>query len=262
MSFNYNINAKTWEGLAQEDALWSILTDDEKAGGKWNIEAFFAAGENEINTVFNYLETNNFLPENRQKAVDFGCGVGRLTRFIAQRFSHTTGIDVAATMVAQAKKLNADLGDKIDFQHNLKANLDLLENSSLSFIYSSIVLQHIPPRQGILFITDFMKKLEKGGLAVFQVPTKDIRTVSFIQKIKETVKIRQKLAVLGLVKGYQMEMNVYDKRAIADIVEQNNCKILAAPFTNHTLPAFNGNLQFLKAEECEDYESQLFIIRK
>ncbi len=262
MSFNYKINARTWEGLAQEDALWSILTDDEKAGGNWDIEAFFNAGAKEINTIFAYLEKHHYLPKQFDQALDFGCGVGRLSRFIAQRFEHTIGVDVAATMVQQASKLNADLKDKLSFQHNLEPNLDFVADDSISFIYSSIVLQHIPPQQGMLFIEGFFKKLEKGGLAVFQVPTKDIRQIGMVKKLREKLKIRQKLAVMGLVKGFQMEMNVYKVAEINQLAVKNNCSILAAPYTNHTLPAFNGNLQFLNKAACEDYESQLFIVKK
>ncbi len=262
MGFNYDINAKTWEGLAQDDALWSILTDDEQKEGKWDLSKFFAAGENEITVVFNFLSKNNFLPQNFKNAIDFGCGVGRLSRFIAPYFQQTTGVDVAETMIKKARVLNAELSTSLNFIHNKQANLDIIENNSLSFIYSSIVLQHIPTNEGMLFISSFFKKLEKGGVAVFQVPTKDIRKVGLIQRFKEKVKIRQKLAVLGLVKGYQMEMNVYNTNEIVAKAENSNCKVLAHPFTNHTLAAFNGNLQFLTAQECEDYESNLFVVRK
>lgn len=262
MSFNYKINAKTWEGLAQEDALWAILTDQDKQGGKWDLNTFFEAGEKEINTVFAYLQENNFLPTSYKNAIDFGCGVGRLTRFIAPHFAHTTGIDVAQTMIAQAQKLNADLGESIDFKLNLAPNLAIFPNNSLSFIYSSIVLQHIPRQEGMLFIEQFLQKLSAGGVAVFQVPTRDIRNIGFLQKIRETLKIRQKLAVLGLLKGYQMEMNVYNPQVIEALAQKYACEVLACPFTNHTLKAFNGNLQFLQAHECTDYESKMFVVRK
>src|ERR1700731_1951070 len=44
-----------WESLAERDALWAILTDNTKAGRKWDIAEFMATGEAEIATVMNYL---------------------------------------------------------------------------------------------------------------------------------------------------------------------------------------------------------------
>ena len=40
------------------------------------------------------------------KAIDFGCGTGRSTRFLGKQGFDTVGIDIAAEMVARAKELD------------------------------------------------------------------------------------------------------------------------------------------------------------
>ena len=56
----YKSSIKNWEGLAQRDALWSILTDDTKKDGKWDTENFFKSGQKEVELVFDYLKKTRF----------------------------------------------------------------------------------------------------------------------------------------------------------------------------------------------------------
>ena len=46
------------------------------------------------------------MPVDNQSALDFGCGVGRLSHALADLFLNVTGIDVSPTMVAKANELN------------------------------------------------------------------------------------------------------------------------------------------------------------
>lgn len=75
-------NSKNGEGLAQQDALWAILTDPSKKRGKWNEAEFFGTGEMEIRTIFDHLKQHNWMPS-AGIALDLECGVGRLSRTIA-----------------------------------------------------------------------------------------------------------------------------------------------------------------------------------
>src|SRR6185312_6233540 len=77
----------TWDGLAERDALSAILTDDNRTGGRWNLAEFMATGDAEIETVLNHLVKIGHAPDTRGVALDFGCGVGRLTQALARRFS-------------------------------------------------------------------------------------------------------------------------------------------------------------------------------
>jgi SAM-dependent methyltransferase len=258
---SYRKKIAHWEGFAKTDPLWSILTDPNKKNGKWDIDEFFQTGLDEMDIIFDLLKSNDWMPSDRASAMDFGCGVGRLTRAIRLHFERTTGIDAAAQMIEMAKQFHENLNN-IDFVVNTSDNLDFIADQSISFIYTAIVLQHIPKEQSYQFISEFCRILEPGGTLVFQVPTNDIRKLSPIQKLRVWLKPRERLANLGLWKKYHMDMNVYEDARITDIAMNHDCKIVGRRLTNHTDKAFNGSIRFLSPEEATDYISTLYIIKK
>ena len=259
---SYLESNKNWEGLAERDMLWSILTDPSKRNSGWTIQDFFESGETEVDYIFDYLAKCEFHPDKYEKALDFGCGAGRISRALSKYFNFTTGIDVSEKMIEAATTLNADLKDKLDFKINADPELNQFKNNYFDLIFSVIVLQHIPPDFSKTFIRSFLSKLKSGGLLIFQIPTKDIRNLTVIQKIKSKVRIRERLAMLGIGKGFHMHMHPVSFEEIKSIIENNSGEILDVQFTNQTDPAYNGDVQFISKEECYDYYSQLFIVRK
>jgi SAM-dependent methyltransferase len=158
-----------WEHLAQIDPLWAILTVPGRKGGRWDVDEFFATGEAEIAHVFSVAASLG-RPSRRERALDFGCGVGRLTRALCTRFEHALGIDISAAMVEQARLLNEGF-DGCEFRVNAAADLSRFETGSVDFVYSSIALQHIPTVAEIeLYVTDFLRVVRGDGLVVFGLP--------------------------------------------------------------------------------------------
>lgn len=253
---------KNWEGLAKRDALWSILTDPQKKDGKWDENSFFKTGETELNFIFDFLETENILPENFKTAMDFGCGAGRLARPLCKRFEKVFGIDASTSMIETAEKLNTDYKDQLKFILNQKPGLDHLHDINPDFIITLIVLQHISVPESIYYIRDMVKMLNKGGVFVFQIPVKDIRKLSFLQKVRSTIRIRERLALIGIGKGFQMEVNVVDESVIRKTIEDNGAKVIDVKCTNHTDPAYNGSVKFINETDAEGYVSKMFVVRK
>ena len=130
---------RDWESLAQRDALAAILTDESKSGGKWDVTEFMATGEAEIETVLQHLETIGLRPDAGGTALDFGCGVGRLTQALARRFRSCVGVDISQEMITQANALNR-YGD---CRYWVSATPELpLADERCSFLYS-LSLIHI-----------------------------------------------------------------------------------------------------------------------
>jgi hypothetical protein len=50
-------------------------------------------------------------------------------------------------------------------------HLKQFESGTFDFIYSDIVLQHLPSTTACLFITEFLRLLKPGGVTVFQIPS-------------------------------------------------------------------------------------------
>jgi ubiquinone/menaquinone biosynthesis C-methylase UbiE len=158
-----------WDRLAEVDALWAVLTRPGRKGGRWDVDEFFATGEAEVAHVFSVAETLG-RPARRERALDFGCGVGRLTRALGQRFAAAVGIDISAGMVEHARRLN-DAFATCDFRVNAATDLGELESGSFDLVYSSIALQHVATVGEIeRYVTEFLRVVRPDGLVVFGLP--------------------------------------------------------------------------------------------
>lgn len=160
---------KHWDTFGRTDPLWAILTDPSKRGEKWDPEEFFLSGQAEISAILNYIGSLGYTLRKGQ-ALDFGCGVGRLTQALCNHFQECVGVDIAPSMVQLAQKYNRH-GIKCQYYLNRSQNLELFRDATFDFIYSGLVLQHIEPKYGRGYIEEFFRVLAPGGCAVFQVPS-------------------------------------------------------------------------------------------
>jgi SAM-dependent methyltransferase len=160
----------TWEELAQTDAFYAILSDPEKKGNKWDLAEFLTTGENEINALIHHLAEHE-IPFETDVALDFGCGVGRLTQALSRKFNKVYGVDVAPSMILRAQGLNK-FTDRCEYVLNGRPDLSLFPDGKFSFILSSIVLQHLPPELARAYLVEFARILRPGGLMVFQLPAR------------------------------------------------------------------------------------------
>ena len=159
-----------WNELAQLDPYWAILTSPGKRFGRWDSDEFFATGVAEADMVMVRADELGH-PQERRRALDFGCGLGRMTRALAGRFEACVGVDISENMVQGARELNADV-EGASFVVNRADNLGRFPDQSFDFVYSTIVLQHVPDRHAIeSYIAEFCRVLRPGGLAVFQLPS-------------------------------------------------------------------------------------------
>jgi SAM-dependent methyltransferase len=162
--------SREWDELARGDALWEVLSDPDRSDGRWQLDEFFASGEQEVGAA---LERARELgrPERSGRALDFGCGVGRLTRALSSRFDESVGVDVSEQMVEQARKLNADR-QNLEFVVNVAPDLAAFESQSFDLVFSSKVLQHMPSGdQACAYMAEFLRLVGPGGIAVFQIWT-------------------------------------------------------------------------------------------
>ncbi len=160
---------RDWNELAAFDPLWAVLTQREKKGGGWELGEFMATGEREVAAVLDMVATHD-RPRERGRALDFGCGVGRLTRALGDRFTEVTGVDISEVMIGRARELHADRPN-VSFILNEKDDLSVFESASFDFVCTSYVLQHLPERKGALrFVAEFIRLLRPGGIAVVQMP--------------------------------------------------------------------------------------------
>lgn len=134
---------KHWHKFGKQDPLWAIITWPDKKGGKWKPDEFFDSGKTHVNGVMAYLNAKGICIQ-RKRALDFGCGVGRVTQALADHFEEVCGVDIAPSMVKLARKYNRH-GDRYRHYVNDAADLKLFSSNSFDFVHTIIVLQHMLP---------------------------------------------------------------------------------------------------------------------
>jgi len=213
-----------WNRFGETDPFWAVLAWPGMEEGRWDVDAFFATGRDEIAQVMAYIESLS-VELGRASALDFGCGVGRLTQALAQHFDQVHGVDISEAMLSLARELN-QAGERCQYHLNPRDDLSLFPDDFFDFIYSNITLQHMPPRYARGYILEFLRLLKPGGLAVFQVPSRPKSLLQrALQPIKPTAVWRwyQKLRY-----GDRPVMNMYGipRGRVVHLVESHGGRIL------------------------------------
>ncbi|HEY2115313.1 MAG TPA: class I SAM-dependent methyltransferase [Candidatus Angelobacter sp.] len=251
---------RTWEGLAQADPLWAICTDPAKQNRRWSRKEFFATGKNEVAVVLGCVAGLGVSVDGKEPALDFGCGVGRLTRALAEHFAECCGVDISPTMITLAKEFNHDL-PQCRFLLNERDKLESLPDNYFGFVYTSIVLQHIAERYIRKYIAELVRVLRPGGVLVFQLP--DSLRGSALTKIRAKVALRARLnSVLRKQEMGGMEMHCIRERAVRQLVQTSGAQVVDVRLTNSSEPSFCGNLQYLKAEPQSGFVSKQYCVIK
>jgi ubiquinone/menaquinone biosynthesis C-methylase UbiE len=225
---------KNWDEFGKVDPLWSILTHDSKKDNKWALTDFFRTGQEEIDQLFNDLKKINLQPSGQ--ALDFGCGVGRLTQALAKYFSQVDGVDIAPSMIEQANKLN-QFPEKIHYHVNSQPNLELFSDNSFDLVFTVITLQHIYPSYTKNYLKEFLRILKPGGILIFQLPShKNINwpNLSLTQKVQKTL---GNLSPLWLKDSYywiksrlhhQPYLRMYNlpQKQVEDLINKNGGRII------------------------------------
>jgi ubiquinone/menaquinone biosynthesis C-methylase UbiE len=195
---------KHWNRFGETDPLWAIISQHDKSRNRWQIDEFLRTGEADVAGV---MENIRSLVINLRlsRALDFGCGVGRLTQALANHFEEVCGVDIAPSMIRLAKSYNRH-GEKCRFYVNDRADLRLFDGATFDFIYSLITLQHMEPQYAKAYLREFLRLLGRQGVLVFQMPSEQVRSTFFAQ-IKQFTKSVAPQTVLDFyrrLKGMEM----------------------------------------------------------
>jgi SAM-dependent methyltransferase len=180
--------ARDWDDLATVDPLWAVLSADEKRNGGWRLDEFFATGEAEVKQILATAEQLG-RPTRRERVLDYGCGVGRLTRALAKHFAEAVGVDISGSMVEQARRLNAGAENAV-FEV-----ADAPPTGPFDLVVSNLVLQHLPNQAlARVYIRRLIAAADREGLVVFQLPT-DLPLARRIQPRRRAYAALRKLGV-------------------------------------------------------------------
>jgi len=168
-----------WDAAGKDDAFWSVLSVRDKQKNRWDVQEFLQTGVDEINHVMSDVERLG-LKGSRRRALDFGCGPGRLTQALAAYFEQVDGVDISPSMIALAERLN-QRSDRCHYHLNESDDLRRFEDETFDFVYSSITLQHVGPANARSYLKEFIRVLVPGGVLVFQLPG---RQTGWLRRLK------------------------------------------------------------------------------
>lgn len=158
---------RAWEDWGTVNPLYGILTDPRYRHGG-DVAEFLASGEGTVQAVMAEVERIGLRPR-RGSALDFGCGIGRLTAPLARRFDTVTGVDVSAAMLTRANQLHAGLAN-CRFERNDADDLSLFSGGSFDLVLCLFVLQHLDSVGAIeSFLAEFVRVLAPEGALVVQL---------------------------------------------------------------------------------------------
>ena len=215
-----------WELIARHDAMWGVLSADryrEKDMAPEVRAEFFDTGEAFINEKLSRVtELFGALPQGT--AVDFGCGVGRLTMPLAKRFPRAIGIDVSETMIRHATE-NCAVADISNAAFCQSAEvLGMLAPEGIEYLNFFIVFQHIPEGLGLTIFATLLKAMNPGGIGCVHFVT------SNLDQDGRAVWVNP-VPIDGDVVG--MQMNSYALSSITRTMYQSGIRTFQADFEQH-----------------------------
>jgi ubiquinone/menaquinone biosynthesis C-methylase UbiE len=157
-----------WDQRARDDAMHYIMTERSD----WNLVEFLHSGEKDVaRFVDPVLERYR---ARRERALDVGCGIGRLAAPLARRFQEVDAVDISSEMIRKAQDLHAR-ATNLKFLVGSGVDLNICPSNHYDLVFSYIVLQHIPD-PGIIYgyLREFGRVLRPEGWALFQVPNDSI----------------------------------------------------------------------------------------
>lgn len=157
-----------WTRLGADDPLWAVLVEPGKRRAGWEPDEFLETGRADVARTVAWLATLG-LPTSWRRALDFGCGAGRLTQALVPHAGRVVGVDVSPTMLDAARRL--DRSGACEFVLTDAADLSQFPDGSFDLVYSALVLQHLPRAAIARYLAEFVRVLSPDGVAVVQVPT-------------------------------------------------------------------------------------------
>jgi 2-polyprenyl-3-methyl-5-hydroxy-6-metoxy-1,4-benzoquinol methylase len=247
--------AAQWEENARLDPFWAVLT---RAEGAWTEADFFATGEEEITRVFGFLQAASLAPARRERFLDFGCGVGRVTAALGRRFRSGVGLDVSPSMIALGRQHLASRAPAVTLSVIDTPERWGLGAEPFSFVYCHMVLQHMTPGEQRGWITRLVEALEPGGIAALQtvearvgIGRRSLRSLlpdglrSWLRAARGRLSRRAPRPARPVV-----AMHALPARQMARAVAAAGGRVLAAPFTNSAAADHRGRVEFFDAAEA------------
>ncbi len=154
-----------WNERAREDAYYYVAfgrrgQDDDE---------FFATAADVVRTLEAALKRLPAGDRRERKALEIGCGPGRLMRPMSWNFGEIHGVDVSDEMIRLATEKLANVPNAFPIATD-GASVSCYADEFFDFVYSYAVFQHIPsPAVVFSYLTQARRVMKTGGILRCQI---------------------------------------------------------------------------------------------
>lgn len=229
-----------WEKFGTIDPYFAVVNQEAYRGARLPAgarEQFFASGQEHVASVMADVRAHidpAFAP---RRGLDFGCGVGRLTIPLASVCGSVVGVDIAASMLAEARENGREFG--ITNMELRQSSVDLAElDDAFDLVHSFIVFQHIAPARGEVILKAILDHLLPGGVGVMQFTYH--RKASRIRRLvhwgRKSLPLANNLVNVAQGRAFAyplMPMHEYDLNRLLLMIQDAGCDRSFIRFTNH-----------------------------
>ena len=160
---------REWDAIARENAYYGIASWDEFAdGAAVDEDRFWHSG---AVLADNFLAHLGLEQTGALTAVEIGCGNGRVTHRLAERFGLVWALDISPEMIARARSRWRNLGN-VRFEVGSGADLAPVPSASADVVLSFITLHHVTDPAVVLgYVRETGRVLRSGGRALLHLHT-------------------------------------------------------------------------------------------
>ncbi|MBI5432191.1 MAG: class I SAM-dependent methyltransferase [Planctomycetes bacterium] len=180
-----------WNRMAELDAPGYIARRPGSAMPRWDKAEFLASGRAIVEACAARVRELGGELRGRS-ALDFGCGVGRMSAALLERYEEYVGVDVAEAMLARTRDFASS--PRAAFVHSPRGDLAPLGGRRFDLVWSYVTLQHVPPDDAERLLVELAASVSEGGWLCAQVP---VRSASDLERVfgRSTWKGRLRSAV-------------------------------------------------------------------
>jgi SAM-dependent methyltransferase len=162
-----------WRSLGETEPFWSVASCDQFKSTAFMAHAteFYETGRRDIDRLLSWLVRNHVDPATISSCSEYGCGVGRVTAWLAARFPRVYAYDISAPHLKLAREYLGKEGQSNVVLHKIDTISSLSSLEHVDLVFTVIVLQHNPPPVIALLLRMLLRSLNPRGVAYFQVPT-------------------------------------------------------------------------------------------
>ena len=227
-----------WERYGREDPYFGVLTDEKYRRARLT-EAqkaeFFESGTAHVSDVIATIRRHIDSEFQIDRALDFGCGVGRLVIPLAAVARQVTGVDVSKSMLEEARR-NCDARQLRNVEFVTSDDRLTLLKGPYNFVHSLIVFQHIPVERGRAIFRRLTELLQDGGVGVLHVTYAKSYRPGWKEQVKSHVPLVRPLLAWWRARRKlrpEMQMNAYDLNALFAILQTARIGDVYLQFTDH-----------------------------